>query len=401
MTRNFVTALILATTAYASSLNSCFGYGAIATGLHPSYNEVHAVNSTNQATAADAASAALNACNSAHYRNCQIVISFVNACASFYIGYATHKNYAATADSLSQAGTNALGLCGKENGTCFPPQGGSACDHTQTTSETSAPIQNPSSSSSSSGSSFGALMDAFGFFLVVGLIVLGIRKLLVGTAKPYRNLKGIKTVGSDAAPSEAQKQAREQTRQNQLAALRAAVPSAPPERMRATIQTNQLKVARIERRRVPHLLGEDAFTYVETGEDFKFSVDMILEMSEAERALIKEHELDDMVLEDEPLYTEAELANLRRQDEQEVSATKGLVLEQIKKQVNEMSQTSRKEQRHITRVGDLLVSPFSRLCDSPHEAKEYADKLKTKFLPEVRKLLDGYSGHKQTETLEF
>jgi hypothetical protein len=192
---------------------------------------------------------------------------------------------------------------------------------------------------------------------------------------------------------------RDETCVKQPQALKAAVPSGPPERMRATIQINEEKQARMGYRRIPRLIGEDNFISVQVGEDLRYSVDMILEMSETERAIIKEHELYDIELEETPLYTAEELRAFEEQYNNQTEATKGILLKEIRKQTSPLAMM--KEEKLKTRVGDLLVVPFSRSFDSRHEAKTYADKLKTKFLPEIRKLLDDYAVHKRTEILEF
>ena len=101
--------------------------------------------------------------------------------------------------------------------------------------------------------------------------------------------------------------ARDEARAKQLAALKAAVPPGPTERMRATIQLNEYKKPRHERKRIYRLIGEHNYIYHEVGEDTCFSVDMILEMSETERATIKQHELNDIVLEETATYTEEEI----------------------------------------------------------------------------------------------
>jgi hypothetical protein len=195
--------------------------------------------------------------------------------------------------------------------------------------------------------------------------------------------------------------ARDEARAKQLDALKAAVPPGPPERMRATIQINEYKKARMEQQRISHLVGEHSFVYAEVGEDTCFSVDMILEMTETERAIIKQHELDDIVLDESATYSDMDIIEAKRRQHDELKGTKDPLLVQIKADVGKEVISDMQKDRTKTRVGDLIVAPFSRPFDSPHKAKEYADKLKTKFLPEVRKLLDGYSAHKQTETLEF
>jgi hypothetical protein len=198
-----------------------------------------------------------------------------------------------------------------------------------------------------------------------------------------------------------QQKPRDEARAKQLEALRAAVPAGPPERMRATIQVNEYKQARLERQRISRLIGEDTYVSVEVGEDFCFSVDMILEMSETERAIIKQHNLHDIELEETPAFTAEALSDIEARYADEVEAIKNLTRKAVTKQITQESLARLKNKRVKTCVGDLLVSPFSRSFESPHEAKKYADKLKTEFLPEIRKLLDGYTAHKQSETLEF
>ena len=203
------------------------------------------------------------------------------------------------------------------------------------------------------------------------------------------------------AATEPARQARQDTRIRQLEDLKAAVPLAPLERMRATIQLHEFKRPRLERVRARQLIGEDTFTIAECGEDFKFAVDMILELTETERAIIKQYELDDVVLEDRPTYTEDQLLDIRVRNNEELEATKDLLLKEIKRQSMEQAQAMAKMERDTMRVGDLLVSPYTRVFDSPHESKEFADKLKTKYLPAVRKLIDVHGTAKQSETLEF
>ena len=48
------------------------------------------------------------------------------------------------------------------------------------------------------------------------------------------------------------------------------------------------------------------------------------------------------------------------------------------------------QQRTQTRFGDLLVTHYRRIFSNPHEAKDFADKLKTEMLPAVRKLINSY-----------
>lgn len=174
-------------------------------------------------------------------------------------------------------------------------------------------------------------------------------------------------------------------REAQLKALAAAVPSTPLSSMRATVQTNTYKVAR-------------AFIY---------SVDMILELTETERAIIKEHELDDIVLEDVSLYSkedlqrkESDIAKHHQAFEDAFTSDK-MVREKLAEQMDTNTLAMMKTARLKTTVGQLLASPYSRVFNSPHEANDYAQALKTKFLPEMKKIIDKHGAHKQTETLQF
>jgi len=88
-------------------------------------------------------------------------------------------------------------------------------------------------------------------------------------------------------------------------------------------------------------------------------------MSETERAIIKQHEPDDIVLEETPAYTEHQLWETKSRYDEEVEGTKDLLGKKVREQVNVLDLM--KSERRKTRVGDLLVSPFSRAFDSPDE----------------------------------
>jgi hypothetical protein len=238
------------------------------------------------------------------------------------------------------------------------------------------------------------------FWLAWKLLVL-IWQFLVKPAIEQRNSNAAATQQALEQQHNSKQEARNKTRANQIAALKAAVPPGPTERMRATIQLNQYKKPRFERRRISRLIGEDDFIDREVGEDACFSVDMILEMSETERAIVSEHELYDIVLEEFRTYTEQDILESQRDYKERQDATKDEFLKQIQIDVDKTLIEGMRENTTKTKIGHLLNRPFSRDFGTPHEAKMYAEKLKTKFLPEVRKLLDSYRTHKQTETLDF
>ena len=238
-------------------------------------------------------------------------------------------------------------------------------------------------------------------FWIAWKILQGLWALTKGFKEDIDTKSAQAQFGATSEPARAAQKLREDAREKQIQDLRDAVPKAPLEKMRATVQVNQMKMPRTERKQINHLLTEHTFVDAVVGEEFKFAVDMILELTEAERAIIKEHELDDIVLEDVPRYSEDDILKRKVADQRQLDAIKDPFRKEIMASVMKDAPTVMKEQRLVTRVGDLVVSPFTRVFDSPHEAKEYADKLKTKFLPEVRKLIDSYGCHKQSETLEF
>jgi len=164
--------------------------------------------------------------------------------------------------------------------------------------------------------------------------------------------------------------------------LRDAAPTTPPDKMRATILLNT-----IER---------------PTG-TFRHSVDMMVELPEAERAIIYQHQLDFIEVEN-VLRSKDQLALMRRDRHEEldaISELKNPLSKAITRQLNQNADQLQKEERLKTTVGDLLVVPYQRLFDTAHEAKEHSDKLKTELLPQVRKLIDGYKTYNAAETVEF
>jgi hypothetical protein len=206
---------------------------------------------------------------------------------------------------------------------------------------------------------------------------------------------------SKTAQLEDKQKAREAARAEQFAALRAAAPQAPPQRMRATIHINEIKEPITLQQRVTRLLAEDSWITVEIGEQTRHAVDMLLEMSETERGIIQQHQLENIIIEDTPAFTQRQIIQAEIQQDDDTAATKDLLLKEVKKVVNKDAVEKMKATRIQTRVGDYLVSPFTRVFDTPHEAKQYADQLKTKLLPSIKDLIESYREHMAQQTVEF
>jgi hypothetical protein len=193
----------------------------------------------------------------------------------------------------------------------------------------------------------------------------------------------------------------EPERTRQFQELKIALPKMPPQRMRAVFAVNKVQVPVSQQKVMRHLLGEPTFSSTYTGAETKYSADMILELTESERAIIREHRLDDVVLEDEALYSQSELVQQRIDADERADATKDILLKEITKVMEQNVNEISREQRRKVRVGDLLVSPYSRVFDTYHEAHDYLDKLKTKHIPKLRELIDKYGNYKPKETIEF
>ncbi|MGO8866413.1 MAG: hypothetical protein ACLQME_07935 [Alphaproteobacteria bacterium] len=220
----------------------------------------------------------------------------------------------------------------------------------------------------------------------------------------YRAVKGaaqqnaINTLKEADAPNA---KARQQERDKQLAALKAAVPPLPPDRMRATIQLNEIKYPITKQRIVQSAFGFPSAEHVPAGEETRYSVDMILELPETDRAIIREHELTGIVLQEEPLYTHDRIIEQQMEFDQMIEAQHHAAAKASYMASKQMFLDGARTAKLTTRVGDLLVSPHSRMFETAHEANEYAEKLKTKLLPRIKELIDQYRGHKQSQTVEF
>jgi hypothetical protein len=256
-------------------------------------------------------------------------------------------------------------------------------------------------------------MDEEGFFLLVfyffiapfwlawKFLVLLWRFVVKPLNQSLADRSAAKHQAAQATQLETKQKAREAARAHQLEALRAAAPQAPPQRMRATIHINEIKEPRTESQQIRRLLAEDSWITVEVGEKTRHTVDMLLEMSETERGIIQQHDLEDIIIEDTPAFTQRQIIQREIRQSDEVVATKDILLKEVKKVINQSSIDMMKEERSQTRVGDYLVSPFSRVFDTPHEAKQYADKLKNKLLPSIKELIEDYRAHAAQETVEF
>lgn len=224
-------------------------------------------------------------------------------------------------------------------------------------------------------------------------------------SRSFRNRSAQKRVKTVEASSKNQyaeiNRQYERERASQLNALYQATPLTPPERMRATIQFNTIKMPTYETK---HFEGHSV--QAQTGHQTLHTVDMVLELSEEERAIVIQNDLQSFVLEDKARYTQRDLERIRYDGRQRSESYRGnssdaMLMREISKHTEDYSVELMKEQRDFTHLGDYLIKPYTRTFSHPHEAKQYADTLKAKILPQIKEIIDSYRDHKSVQTLEF
>ena len=113
-------------------------------------------------------------------------------------------------------------------------------------------------------------------------------------------------------------------------------------------------------------LAKTRFVHAEVGEVTRYSVDMILQLPETDRAIIKQHELSTSSWRMFPSSTKMNSPNWPPTTMPRRMTPPGFPSDEflhsaVKKIVNEQTLELAKQDRRKTRIGDLLVSPFSRV----------------------------------------
>jgi hypothetical protein len=236
-------------------------------------------------------------------------------------------------------------------------------------------------------------------FLGAGLLFGGSVWIFGSASAAKERAKIQRTKNDEEALIKPIKEQADSERQEQLAALRAAVPPTPPERMRATIHLNDITV-------ITMLGAPESGLFRKKVASGAYVVDVILEIPETERAVIQEQHLDRLVMETIPKYRNYEIHNLLGEFERTFSG----LLHTMKKAdhiAREVLKTKRRtyesyeaETMEII-LADYFRNPYTRVFNTKPEANEYADKLKTVLLPKVRELLDKNVSRTTSQTIEF
>ena len=127
-----------------------------------------------------------------------------------------------------------------------------------------------------------------------------------------------------------------------------------------------------------------------------------IELTEEERAVIVNYQLNTHVLEDRPRHTPEEVEHQREiQSQNENMTHRDPGVRQAQEEWLEDWMTKFKAERDITTVADLLKQPFKRLFGKPAQATAFSDRLKTRILPDLSILLKKHTNVPKSETLEF
>lgn len=256
-------------------------------------------------------------------------------------------------------------------------------------------------------------MNDSGFFLLVWYLFIApfwiawkiIRLLWEFVVKPLNQKLADKNAEKYQEQHDAltapQREAREAARNAQLDALKVALPKTPPERMRATIQVNPIKVADQDQRRISRVVADDSLIWVDGQERTEYAVDMILELSETERAIIKQQRLEDSVFEDEPVHSAESLAQIARHDGERAAAFKDPEAARLWDEGSSEMMKYVKSLRARTTLGDYLVTPYTKCFPTLQQANQYASVLKTKILPQIKSLLEQHQTEKPPQTIQF
>jgi hypothetical protein len=129
-------------------------------------------------------------------------------------------------------------------------------------------------------------------------------------------------------------------------------------------------------------------------------------LTEQERAAIQQNQLGGIVIESTPMFSEEELEESAHELESHLKTidpildTDGFV-DGLRRD-NRKHIDQRRQMNHETKLAQYLDPLFKRPFETPYEANEYADKLKTKILPEIKKIIaSNMRIGESTETIEL
>lgn len=134
-----------------------------------------------------------------------------------------------------------------------------------------------------------------------------------------------------------------------------------------------------------------------------YTVTTVLELTEEERAIIKRYDLSQELLDDYPEFTEREVQAARQSSDSrnENLRLKDEVARQIAQQISQDASEMMRARRIETTVSALLEVPFKRRFNHAAKAALYSQRMKTKILPDLSKLVKQFTNISPSETLEF
>ena len=222
-----------------------------------------------------------------------------------------------------------------------------------------------------------------GVFLTIALLVLLVVFVLTAFANDWIKRREAARVAAEPPPPRPR---HEVEREEQLKALFAAVPTTPPERMRATIHVNPSSAFAL-------LHSQQTGALVST-EVVRYSVDMVLELPEKDRALLEQQHLDQVVIGKEPRYSSEQILNILGERERMETRlahslrTSDMVALRVMRNEPQRNFESYEAEMREVKIGEYLQVPYSRAFRTKPEANDYADRLREVILPKIRELLD-------------
>ncbi len=130
------------------------------------------------------------------------------------------------------------------------------------------------------------------------------------------------------------------------------------------------------------------------------TVTTTVELTEEERAIIRNYNFSQEVLDDRPAHSREDIEQYRGYYAMDLTKASDFIREQAQQNEDEAVATYAAE-RDQTSIADLLKQPFKRQCNNARDAAEYADRMKTKILPSFSALLKKHADVPKSETLEF
>jgi len=131
----------------------------------------------------------------------------------------------------------------------------------------------------------------------------------------------------------------------------------------------------------------------------QIGVSLVIELTEEEKAIIELYGLKELIVEDEPAFTAARLAELHNKTVEQLSR-KDKQSDWAPNHVQEMDKVYAAQRRQV-KFGEYLKAPYERFEDTLYKAAQTYDLLKNQVLPTIAGVISTTKSRPVTETFEF